>query len=111
MYEPILTRAHQLARSFLDTTADRAVRPAATFNELTTALGGTLADDPEDASTVIERLATAADAGLLPTPGPRYFGFVIGGSTPVAVAADWLCAAWDQNAALHVMSPAVAAVE
>ena len=40
--------------------------------------------------------------------GGRYFGFVIGGSYPVAVAAGWLAAAWDQNAALPVMSPVAA---
>jgi glutamate/tyrosine decarboxylase-like PLP-dependent enzyme len=111
MYEPLLTRAHQLAHAFLTTIDDRAVRPAATFAELTAALGGAVPDEPEDAITVIEQLAALVEPGLLSTPGPRYFGFVIGGSAPAAVAADWLVSAWDQNAALHVMSPAVAAVE
>jgi glutamate/tyrosine decarboxylase-like PLP-dependent enzyme len=43
--------------------------------------------------------------------GPRYFGFVIGGSLPVAVAADWLTTAWDQNAGIYVTSPAASVVE
>jgi glutamate/tyrosine decarboxylase-like PLP-dependent enzyme len=43
--------------------------------------------------------------------GPRFFGFVIGGSLPVAVAADWLTSSWDQNAGLYAPTPAAAVVE
>jgi glutamate/tyrosine decarboxylase-like PLP-dependent enzyme len=48
---------------------------------------------------------------LAAIPGPRYFGFVMGGGLPAALAADWLTAAWDQNACLEMMSPAAAVVE
>lgn len=111
MSESLLARTRLLAEAFLETIDGRPVRPSAGFAELTSALGGPLPDDPQEPSLVIEQLAAAMNPGLLPSPGPRYFGFVTGGSMPAAVAADWLVSAWDQNAALHVMSPAVAAVE
>jgi glutamate/tyrosine decarboxylase-like PLP-dependent enzyme len=60
---------------------------------------------------VLERLVGAAEPGLVASPGPRYFGFVVGGALPVSVGADWMVSTWDQNAAAQVMSPAVAAVE
>ena len=74
-------------------------------------LGGPLAEEGEDPAAVIEALAKGAEPGLVGSAGSRYFGFVIGGSVPAALGADWLTAAWDQNAALNVTSPAAAAAE
>ena len=106
-----LARAAELAREFLDALPTRPVRESATLAELRRALALPLPDDGVAAVRVIDDLARAADPGLVAMAGPRYFGFVIGGSLPVATAADWLTAAWDQNAGLYVDSPAAAIVE
>ena len=100
------------ATRFLDTLPDRPVYPAATYRELIEALATASTPEMGEApAVVVERLAAAADRGVVATPGPRYFGFVTGGTLPAALAAEWLTAALDQNAALHTMSPFSAAAE
>jgi glutamate/tyrosine decarboxylase-like PLP-dependent enzyme len=100
-----------LAREFLGRLHDRPVRARATVGELRAALGAPLADEGAAPLKVIEDLARAAEPGLVASAGPRYFGFVIGGSLPAALAADWLTSTWDQNAGLYATSPAAAVVE
>jgi glutamate/tyrosine decarboxylase-like PLP-dependent enzyme len=109
--EPVLTRAHERARAYLDSLPKRPVNAQAGATLLLNAMRRPLPDEPHDPVAVIDDLARQVEPGLVATAGPRYFGFVTGGSLPVAVAADWLVSAWDQNAALHVMSPAMAAIE
>ncbi len=111
MSEPLLTRAHAIAAAFLDTVNDRPVKATASFKELVADLGGRVPEQSQDPAWVIDELAKRVEPGLMATPGPRYFGFVTGGSVPAAVGAEWLASAWDQNVALYVMSPAMAAVE
>lgn len=111
MPDPLLSRTREIADAFLAGVDSRPVFPTATFRDLVQVLGGPLPEEPQDPLSVIENFAAAADPGLVATPGPRYFGFVTGGSVPAAVAAEWLTAAWDQNAGLHVLSPASAATE
>ena len=60
---------------------------------------------------MIEELARDVEPGLVASAGPRYFGFVIGGALPVAVAADWLTSAWDQNGGGYVVAPALSVAE
>lgn len=107
----LLDQAVVLAKAYLREVADRPVGAADAGADLRTALGGPLPVDGSPPERVLEALATAAHRGTVASRGPRYFGFVIGGSYPIATAADWLVSAWDQNAAVYVMSPLVAAIE
>src|SRR5215217_3686229 len=107
----LLARAAELAADHLDSVAERHAGALAGAAELREALGGGLPDDGVPADRVIEELARDAAPGLVASPGPRYFGFVVGGAVPAALAADWLAAAWDQNAFSAVSSPAAAVVE
>src|SRR5713226_1443105 len=75
------------------------------------ALGGPLPQLPSDPSEVLALLDDIGSPATVATTGGRYFGFVIGGSLPAALAANWLAGAWDQNAAMQVMSPVAAKLE
>ncbi|GAB3385445.1 pyridoxal phosphate-dependent decarboxylase family protein [Lysobacter fragariae] len=83
----------------------------ASREELLATLRIPLAPRGEDGREVLDLLAAQAPRGASACGSPRYFGFVIGGAYPVALAADWLVSAWDQNAGIHVISPLAAAVE
>jgi glutamate/tyrosine decarboxylase-like PLP-dependent enzyme len=103
--------AYALALDYLKELPDRHVGSTANAAAVQARLGTALPDEGEDASSVIANLAQAVDSGLVASAGPRYFGFVIGGALPAALAADVLTAAWGQNGALHALSPAAAAAE
>jgi glutamate/tyrosine decarboxylase-like PLP-dependent enzyme len=100
-----------LAADYLEKLPDRPVGWLADVNELRSRLGGPLPETPTDAHEVIADLAAGVEPGLVASPGGRYFGFVIGGTTPAAIAADWLTSTWDQNAGLFVCCPSSAVVE
>jgi glutamate/tyrosine decarboxylase-like PLP-dependent enzyme len=99
------------AADFLDTLEERPVFPSATVEQLRSRLGGPLPVDPADPGLVIDELVAGAGPGVVAIPSGRYFGFVIGGAVPAALAADWLTSAWDQNAGLYVGGPSAAVVE
>src|SRR5262245_38011255 len=107
----VLRRAASLGIAHLESIERRHVGGQASRPALIAALGGPLPEGPTEPVAVIDALVRDADAGIVSTPGPRYFGFVTGGALPVTVAADWVASAWDQNGALYVMSPAVSALE
>ncbi len=70
-----------------------------------------LEEDGLPPEQVVNQLVADVDGGLLGSSGGRFFGWVVGGTLPAALAADWLTAAWDQNAALFACAPAAAVVE
>jgi glutamate/tyrosine decarboxylase-like PLP-dependent enzyme len=107
----LLQRTAELASDFLESIEDRPVFPRTTAEELRQALGGPLPNEPTDPQEVVEALVAAADQGLVAIPSGRYFGFVIGGGLPAALAADWLTSAWDQNAGLYVGGPSASVIE
>ena len=107
----LLRLAADLGAGFRESLPNRPVPPAASAEELRAELGGPLPEGPSDPAAVTRELAAASEPGLMATPGGRFFGFVIGGTLPAALAADVLTTAWDQNAGLYVAAPAAAVAE
>ena len=107
----LLHETADLAADFLESLPDRPVFPRVEVDELRARLGGPVPDGPTDAREVVRALAEVGDAGAVAIPSGRYFGFVIGGAVPAALAADWLTSTWDQNAGLYVAGPAASVVE
>jgi glutamate/tyrosine decarboxylase-like PLP-dependent enzyme len=107
----LLDQTAGLAADYLEALPERPAGWLADVEELRARLGGQLPETPTDPHEVIADLAAGVEPGLVASPGGRYFGFVIGGTEPVAVAADWLTSVWDQNAGLFVCCPSSAVVE
>ncbi len=107
----ILTAAARRAQVYLAGLGQRSVAPSpaaiAALTELDTPLPAE-PHSPERTLELLDRLVSPATMGMA---GPRFFGFVIGGSLPTALAANWLAGAWDQNAGLHASSPGVSHLE
>ncbi|MPZ93353.1 MAG: aminotransferase class V-fold PLP-dependent enzyme [Propionibacteriales bacterium] len=106
-----LDRAHHHAYRWLLSVDERDVPPSASVEEVAAALGPDLPDGPTDAAKVVDLLAEACEPGLTAMPSGRFFGFVIGGTHPAALGADWLVSAWDQNCVMRRVTPAHTAVE
>ena len=99
------------ALAYLDNLGSAPVSATATLEQLRARLARPLAEDGIDASRVIDDLVADVDGGLIGSVGGRFFAWVIGGSVPAALAADWLTSAWDQNAGIYACSPAAGVIE
>lgn len=107
----VLETAYHRAMAYRTGVADRPVRPQADYRQMRARFAGPLPEVGSADCDVINELADVGDAGLMQITHPRFFGWVMGGSAPVAVAADWLTSAWGQNTGMHTSTPTAAAVE
>ncbi len=107
----LLDETVRCAARFLDSLPERPVAASRGASELAPALGGRLPKTGLPASAILARLDEIGGQGTVASAGPRYFGFVTGGVLPAPLMANWLAAAWDQNAFSEVSSPVGAAIE
>jgi glutamate/tyrosine decarboxylase-like PLP-dependent enzyme len=107
----LLASVQKHASSWLASVGNRPVPASASAEELRQVLGGPIPQEGTDPEVLTEILASASVRGAVASTGPRYFGFVVGGNLPAALAADWLVSAWDQNAGIYVLSPLVSVIE
>lgn len=104
----LLRSAADHAIGFAAGIDDRAAAPAPEVVAALAAFDEPLPDGPTDPAGTVQRLATVGSPATMGSPGPHYYGFVNGATHPAALAAAFLTSAWDQNAALPVMSPVAA---
>jgi glutamate/tyrosine decarboxylase-like PLP-dependent enzyme len=109
--ERVLRAAAGEALKFRKSIGTRPQRPFLSYAEMKAVFAEPLPEHSEDGEAVIRDLSQRADSGLQMAAGPRFFGWVMGGSHIVGVAADWLAAAWGQSAGNHHVGPAAAAAE
>ena len=107
----LLENAAGRASRYLADIQERPVQPSPEAVARLDVLREPLPDGPTEAADVLALLDEICSPATTAMAGPRFFGFVIGGSLPVALAANWLATAWDQNAAFDSSAPAAALLE
>ena len=107
----LLENTAQRAISYLESLETRSVAPLPDAVARLSALDGPVPEAPMASCDVIKQLDEICSPATMAMAGPRFFGFVIGGSLPVTLAANWLAGAWDQNTGLYAPTPATARLE
>lgn len=107
----VFETAFRRAVAYRSEVATQPVKPQLDYHQMLARFAGPLPEAGMPDCAVINELADLGEAGLMPITHPRFFGWVMGASAPVSVAADWLSSAWGQNAAMHSATPTAAAVE
>lgn len=107
----LLASVHQHATAWFASLDKRPVRATISADDLRELLGGPVPEEGISPEVLTGILADIGMKGTVASTGPRYFGFVVGGNLPVALAADWLVSVWDQNAGIYALSPLVSVIE
>jgi glutamate/tyrosine decarboxylase-like PLP-dependent enzyme len=107
----ILEAAAARSIRYLEGLDARPVAPTAESIAALDRFDGPLPDAPDEPGDILDLLDEVGSPATMATAGPRFFGFVIGGALPAPLAASWLAAAWDQNSALHEVTPGTATLE
>jgi glutamate/tyrosine decarboxylase-like PLP-dependent enzyme len=106
-----LQSAFEQSITYLEQLDSQPVAPTASLAELRTRLAKPLTAEGISPEQVIAELVHDVDGGIVASAGGRFFAWVIGGSLPAALAADWLTSAWDQNSVTYGAGPAASIVE
>jgi glutamate/tyrosine decarboxylase-like PLP-dependent enzyme len=109
--DSLLADAQRRAVRYLDSLDERAVQPDPDAVAALTRFDVPLQNEPMDPRAVLAELDDYGSGATMGLAGPRFFGFVIGGSLPAALAADWLASAWDQNTGLYKSTPGTSHIE
>lgn len=106
-----LEEAFNQAINYRSELSNRQCAPVRTYHQMRDLFTEPLPENGSEGRSVIRQLAEMGDLGLMQMAHPRFFGWVLGGSHPVGVAADWLASAWGQNCGYHTPTPTASAVE
>jgi len=107
----LLLDAAERGAAYRESLGDRPVAPSPDAVDAVTSFVEPMPSEGADDEAVLAMLDELGSPATMSMAGPRFFGFVIGGSLPVTVATNWLTTAWDQNVGMHEVTPATSTLE